>query len=278
VGLKPARGRIPKGPWVSEILHGFSTDGCVSVDVADTAAMLDALSFWDPNAWTGVQKPAVPFLAASKHRAPRVRIGFTTTSPLAVAPEQPAIDAVTKAATLLNQLGFPVEEAKIKWPMPPDELERDFLTVWATGSAYLEFPDWSEVEDVNKALLAQAKAQSSHDYIKALVRLQLFSRHLLNAWGQDFDVLLTPTIAREPPKVGWIFEGNDVMHRAAEMVPYSGWINVTGQPAISLPLHVSENGLPVGVQLVGAPWREDLLLQISRELEEATNWQASLPV
>ncbi len=278
VGLKASRGRIPKGPWLSEILHGFSTDGCVSTTVADTAAMLDVLNHWDPNAWTGVQKPKIAFAVSSKERAPRVRIGFTTSSPLQVKPEQSAIDAVTKTATVLNEMGYAVSEARVTWPLSAEQLEKDFLTVWATGSAYLDFPDWTEVEDVNKGLLARAKAQSSHDYIQALVRLQLFSRQLLNSWGETFDVLLTPTIAREPPKIGWIHEGKDVMHRAAEMVPYSGWINVTGQPAISVPMHIAASGLPVGVQLVGAPWRDDLILQIARELEEATLWNAHLPV
>ncbi len=278
VGLKASRGRIPKGPWLSEILHGFSTDGCVSTNVADTAAMLDALNHWDPKAWTGVQIPPVPFSESTKLRAPRVRIGYTTTSPLAVKPEQSAVDAVTKTATVLSALGFAVEEAKVPWPMAPQQLEADFLTVWATSSAYLDLPDWTDVEDVNKSLLAQAKAQSSHDYIKSLIRLQIFSRQLLNLWGSEFDVLLTPTIAMEPPKIGWIHEGPDVMHRAVEMVPYSGWINVTGQPAISIPMHVAASGLPVGVQLIGAPWRDDLILQIAQELEEATMWYASLPV
>lgn len=278
VGLKPSRGRIPKGPWLSEILHGFSTDGCVSTTVADTAAMLDVLNHWDPNAWTGVQVPETPFSQTTKQRAPRVRIGYTITNALGVKPEQSCVDAVTKTATLLSELGFAVEEAKVKWPIAPDQLERDFLTLWATASAYVDFPDWSEVEPVNQELLAQSKAQSSHDYIKALIRLQLFSRNLLNAWGKSFDVLLTPTIAMEPPKIGWLFEGSNVMRRAAEMVPYSGWINVTGQPAISLPMHVAASGLPVGVQLVGAPWRDDLILQVARELEEAVHWRASLPV
>lgn len=278
VGLKPSRGRVPKGPWLSEILHGFSTDGCVSTTVADTAAMLDVLNHWDPKAWTGVQTPDVPFSQTTKLRAPRVRIGFTTTNALGIAPEQSAVDAVTKTATILASLGFPVEEAVMSWPTSPAQLEQDFLTLWATGSAYMDFADWTDVEEVNKQLLAKAKAQSSHDYIKALVRLQLFSRNILNAWGQDFDVLLTPSIAVEPPRIGWLFEAKDVMRRAAEMVPYSGWINVTGQPAISLPMHVAASGLPVGAQLVGPPWRDDLILQIAQELEEVGQWRDSLPV
>jgi amidase len=122
-----------------------------------------------------------------------------------------------------------------------------------------------------------AKAQSSHDYLQAVLRLQVFARKILQSWGKDFDVLLTPTMAMEPPPIGWLFENAEtdaerLLWRCTEMVPYTGWCNVTGQPAMSLPTYTAPSGLPVGVQIVAPPAREDLLLMLGTELEQACGW------
>lgn len=283
VGLKPSRGRVPKGPWASEIMHGFSVDGCVSTNIVDTAAMLDVICRHDPTAWYSVPNPTAPFVDAIKKRYPRLRIGYTTHGPIPVPLDQSAVDAVTKTATLLAEMGHQVEEVKVQWPMSPEALLRDFIAVWCTATAYADLPDWSQLEPINHGLRQMGLTQNSVEYVASVVRLQVFSRKIVSTWGQDFDLLLTPTLAIEPPRIGWIYENGDqdpvaLLMRACEMVPYTSWINITGQPAISLPTYVSPSGLPMGVQLVAQHLREDLLLQVGAELEEALDWASSLPL
>ena len=278
VGLKPSRARIPKGPLVSEVMHGFTTDGCVSLTVADTAAMLDLLAQYDPTAWMTLPRPETSYLDSAIHKPGRLRIGFTVQGPYStVSVAQSCIDAVTRTATILSELGHDVRPAQIDWPHSDESLARDFIAVWCTGSAYQDVKDWSKVEPLNQQLRAMAKAQSSYDYLQAVLRLQVFARKILNNWGKEFDVLLTPTMAMEPPPIGWLFQSGEIdaeklLRRCTEMVPFTGWCNVTGQPASSLPTETAPSGLPVGVQLVAPPAREDLLLMLGTELEQACGW------
>jgi amidase len=180
-------------------------------------------------------------------------------------------------------MGHQVEEVKVDWPLSPEALLRDFIAVWCTATAYADLPDWSQLEPINHGLRQMGLAQNSLDYVASVVRLQVFSRKLVSSWGQQFDLLLTPTLAIEPPPIGWIYEKGDqdpvaLLMRACEMVPYTSWINITGQPAISLPTYVAPSGLPMGVQLVAQHLREDQLLQVGSELEEALDWAGTLPL
>jgi amidase len=282
VGLKASRGRIPKGPWASDIMHGFSVDGCVSTTVADTAAVLDVICRHDPTAWYSVPNPPKPFLDVLKTRAPRLRIGYTTRGPVPVALDQSAIDAVTKTATLLAELGHQVEEVRVDWPLSPEQLLKDFIAVWCTATGYVDLNDWSQLEPINHGLRQMGLAQNSLDYVGAVLRLQVFSRKIVSNWESQYDLLLTPTLAIEPPNIGWMYEKGDtdptaLLMRACEMVPYTSWINITGQPAIALPTYVAPSGLPMGVQLVAQHLREDLLLQVGQELEDALCWVETLP-
>src|SRR5690606_33265385 len=109
-----------------------------------------------------------------------------------------------------------------------------------------------------------------------------FSRQLVAQWRRDFDLLLTPTITMEPPMIGWLYETgatdpDEILWRCTEMVPYSGFCNVSGLPAISLPVHWTETGLPVGVQLVAAPFAEEVLLQVGAQLEAVFDWVPRRP-
>ncbi|MEN9835004.1 MAG: 6-aminohexanoate-cyclic-dimer hydrolase [Pseudomonadota bacterium] len=278
VGLKPSRGRIAKGPLVSEVMHGFTTDGCVSRGVADTAAVLDALSTFDPATWMTLPTPSTSYLSLLSQKAPRLRIGFTIHGPYSgVSVDQSSIDAVTRTATILSELGHDVRPVQIDWPHVDKPLARDFIAVWCTGSAYQQVQDWSEVEPLNQALKEMCQRQSSFDYTQAVLRLQIFARKILASWGENFDLLLSPTLAIEPPPIGWLYasglkDAEDLLWRCTEMVPFTGWCNVTGQPAISLPTYTAPSGLPVGVQIVAPPAREDLLLMIGAELEEVCGW------
>lgn len=282
VGLKVSRGRVPKGPWASDIMHGFSVDGCVSTTIADTAAVLDVICRYDPTAWYSVPTPAASFASVAQRRAPRLRIGFTTGGPIPVPLDQSSIDAITKTATLLAAMGHQVEEVQVAWPLSPEALLSDFTAVWCTATGYSDLQDWSQLEPINHGLRQMGLAQNSIDYVGSVLRLQVFSRKIVSSWGDQYDLLLTPTMAIEPPRIGWIYDKGDtdpkaLLMRACEMVPYTSWVNITGQPAISLPTYVAPSGLPVGVQLVAQHLREDLLLQVGQELEDALSWYETLP-
>ena len=288
VGLKPSRARVPKGPLVSEVMLGFTTDGCQALTVTDSAAFLDVIAHYDPTCWNTLPAPAETYLSSALRGAngegKRLRIGFTTTGPYSVDVAQSCIDAVTKTATILSSLGHDVYCVTPKWPgAGSQQLAEDFISIWCTSAAYQDIDDWSLVEPLNAALRQMSLELSSHDYIKAMLRLQVFSRQIVRDWGKDYDLLLTPSLAMEPPKIGWLYATGEtdpkkLLWRCTEMVPYSGWCNVTGQPAISLPTHMSASGLPIGVQLAAPPFREDLLLEVGAELERTIGWAALLPV
>lgn len=280
VGLKASRARIPKGPFLSEVMHGFSTDGCVSVDMADTAAMLDALSAFDPTGWYGLPLPATPFAEQMRVNPGKLRIAVATQGPIPMATAATCVDAVMKTAEALRGLGHEVFEGAPDWggTAAGEQLARDFIAVWSSGSAYQEVSDPAALEPLNRGLREMCEKMSAADYIRTVTRLQLFSRRVVQSFGKTFDLLLTPTMAMEPPDIGWIFAGSatdpeSLLMRCTEMVPFTGWSNVTGQPAISLPTYVSASGLPIGVQLTAPPFREDLLLQVGKQLEEAMSWR-----
>lgn len=282
VGLKASRGRIPKGPLIGNPMLGFPTDGSLTRTVADTATMLDAMAGFDPNSWYGAPPHPRSYLEEACTKPPRLKIAFTTKGPVDVPVAASAVVALDRTVKMLEDMGHHVFEAPPIWPQTGHNLGEDFLAVWCTGAAYVDVPCWEDVEPINKGLRECALAQSSFEYERTVIRLQAFSRAVVRQWGQSFDLLLTPSIAMEPPPIGWLYETGvtDVkalLWRCTEMVPYSGWCNVTGQPAISLPVHMSEAGLPVGVQLVGPPFGEHVLLQVASELESACGWHKRSP-
>lgn len=280
VGLKPSRGRVSSGPVACDVMHGGAVEGCVSRTVADTAAVLDAVSAFDPHAWYNAPAPVRPFLEETHEDPRRLRIAFTTRAPTGGPVDRECVTAVENAARLLDGLGHEVFEGAPAWP-DESEFVPAFLVVWNTGSAYWDVDDWDAIEPLNAELRRQAAAMSSLDYVAGVLRLQALSRQLVAAWGRDFDVLMTPTVAVLPPKVGYLFEGVDdpmvSIGRAAEMAPFTAMFNVSGQPAVSLPLHRSDGGLPVGVQLVGKPWGEAELLRLSAQIERAAPWRDARP-
>jgi amidase len=281
VGLKSSRGRVSSGPLVSDIMHGGAVEGCVSRTVAETAAIFDEIGKPDPHAWYNAPPPERPYSDEIGRPPGRLRIAFTTVPPTGVPVEAACVEAVDSTARLLEDLGHDVFEGAPAWP-DPDEMLQHFLTVWNTGLAYWDVSDWSKVEPLSAAMREAALAVDSLTYVRAVAHMQIYSRQIVAAWDRDFDVLLTPTTAIEPPKIGAMFEGAEAdpmmpLMKAAEMAPFTPFFNVTGQPAISLPLHWSEKGLPIGVQLVGRPWGESELIRLASQLEQARPWAERRP-
>lgn len=281
VGLKPSRGRISEGPLVSDCMHGGAVQGVVSHTVADTALTLDVASGFDPGAWYNAPAPSRPFLDEVGAPTGRLRIAYTTKAPTGVPVDAACVDAVLETAKLLADAGHEVFEGTPDWP-DENEITPAFLVVWSTGSAYFPVEDWSKIEGVNSALREQASQLSSLDYVQGVIKLQMMSRRLVAAWGKRFDLLLTPTLANEPVPVGAFWQGGDLVPvmpllNAATFCPFTPMFNVSGQPAISLPMHWSESGLPIGVQLVGKPFGEAELIRVASQLETMAPWRSRRP-
>ena len=170
--------------------------------------------------------------------------------------------ALERAGGLLEQLGHKVFTIDTDVFQP--EAIQPFLDVINTGFAEYDGIDWDKVEPHNKASYEAAKKADSLTPIRALGELQRLTRRVVSRWGQEFDLLVTPTMTIEPPVAGTVLAE---MHANPDapamtvvaMVAFTAVYNITGQPAINLPLHWSASGLPIGVQIVGGPWQEALL-------------------
>lgn len=283
VGLKPSRGRVSPGPDAWEAWDGYSTSGAITRSVRDTAAVLDAISGYEPGdpyvapAWP---RPLVQEVGADPGS---LRVGFVDRSPHA--PSHPEVEAaLAEAAMLLSSLGHAVEQSAPAAMFDPSMNPR-FLIVIAAHTRVEA--DWVEsllgrpieegdLEFDNRALAAMGASISAADYLRAQAAQGLWTRDMLSWWhpadgSRGFDVLMTPTIAGPPPPIGWL-SGRGSAARMRALLQFTGQFNVTGQPAISLPTHVTADGLPVGVQLVAAYGREDLLVRLASQIERARPW------
>jgi len=282
VGLKPTRGRITN---VTVEAEGFATAGVVTRDVVDAAAVLDVLAQHDPAAWWSPPTPARSYAAALAEAAPRgLRIGVMVDSPIEGLPVDPACRAaVDVAVATLEAAGHHVTEAQLPLPSA-DELVGAITAVWNIAGAGAPIVDGARLEPINQALRAAARATDSWTYAERVHQAQVMTRPIVEAFVTGCDLLLTPTMACFPPPIGTLRTGEDAdpmmpLVNSYPMAVFTALFNATGQPAISVPVHHDDaTGLPVGVQLAAAPWREDLLLQVARTLEEAHRWTARHPV
>ena len=281
VGLKPARGRVSLAP-LSEFAGGIAIEGCVSRSVADTALVLDVISGYEPGDPYWAPPPARPFVEAAERKPGALRVAFMTESPNGVPVHEECVTAVRESVDLLESLGHTVQEAP---PMSDEGYIDNFIRVWTSGAAISvrgfgmlrgEPLDPADLEPLTKEMVDLAETFSATDYLESVGFLQMLARGVVSMWN-DVDVLITPTVAQPPLKIGALApdEGQPAMQmleKAGEWVPFTPVFNVTGQPAISLPLHQSPDGLPIGVQFVGPPAGEELLLSLAAQLEEARPW------
>jgi amidase len=282
VGLKPSQGRITLGPARDE--SGLSVEHCVSRTVRDCAALLDATA--GPGIGDTVIAPAPtrPYRDEVGADPGRLRIGLMATHPKGIPVSPECEKAARSAAHLLEGLGHHVEEAHPD-VFGDEELGRRFGAIWSTNQAItiarIEAMIGREitaddVEPVNWAMAQFAKGISAVEYAQGLAAVSAFRRRMHAWWTAGHDLLLTPTLAHLPPVLGTIV--NDPadpmrpMTLSGAFVPFTPAFNTSGQPAISLPLSWTDDGLPVGVQLVGAYGREDVLLRIAGQLEQASPW------
>jgi amidase len=281
VGLKPTRGRVTN---LTIDLEGFATSGVLTRTVADTAAAMDVLARHDPAAWWSPPTPQGSLASAMTMAAPTgLRIGVLVDSPIDGLSVDPACAAAVDATLrTLESVGHHVVDTPLPLP-PPDELVAAFTTIWNVGGAGVALAEPNRVEPHNRALRDAARAIDSWTYAEGVKKTQHLSRRIVEAFVTGFDLFVTPTMACLPPPIGaWrAGTGDDPLMALVNSYPmavFTSLFNVTGQPAISVPVyHDDATGLPVGVQIVAPPWREDLLVQVSHTLELAHPWTDRRP-
>jgi amidase len=272
VGFKPSRGRVPR---LAQSWLGAVVEGVVSRTVADTAAVLDAIAGPDPLAWYNAPAPPRPFAQETDTPPGQLRIGLMAQAPLGLPTDDPCVAGAREVAATLEELGHSVTEVEV--PTFSEEMVPPFIVLTVGGLADYEGVDWSAVEPHIAHQHRHSGEIGAYDYVLAARTLELISRREVARWGRDFDVLVTPTSAILPPVAGTILEAQ---HAAPDQpvldvirsVAFTAFGNVSGLPAVSLPLHWSEEGLPVGVQLVAGPWQEAGLIALSAQLEQARPW------
>jgi amidase len=279
VGLKSSRGRIPR---LAQTWMGAVAEGAVTRTVADTAASLDAMAGPDPLAWNNALPPARPYAEEVGADPGRLRIGLMAEAPLGIPTDPACVEAARSTAQLLAELGHEVEEVEV--PTVSEELIASFVTMTAGGLADYDGVDWEKVEPHNRHGYEAATNQvNAYEYVVAVRKLEKLSRREVASWGRDFDVLLTPTSAILPPQAGSVLAAQHAAPEAPVLetvasVSFTAFGNVTGLPSISLPLHWSAEGLPVGTMLTGAPFDEATLIRLAAQLESARPWADRRPL
>ncbi|MEO5852879.1 MAG: amidase [Nocardioides sp.] len=301
VGLKTSRGVGPYGPQTGEVMFGMVTQGVVSRTVRDSAGLLDAIIGPDPRAGYQAALPPERFADLLSRPPGTLRIGYSCSSAINAHPDPEAVAAVDSAAALLTELGHQVEE--VSPPYDDEALARDFLTIWfaqlyaqvAEVKRRLGSPD-SHFEADTLASAELGRAAGMQSLFTSLANVNGYIRSL-SSFHQTYDLFLTPTLAKPPlavdaltsppslqraarvvarTRTGKLLAASGVLDQLIDdnlgWVPYTQLANLTGRPAISVPLHWTTAGLPLGVQLVGRLGADGLLLQLAAQLEEARPW------
>ena len=290
VGLKPSRQRITEGPLVGDSLSGLVCELIVSRSVRDTALMLDAVHGPAPGDPYVAPPPLRPYADELAEGGQRLRIGVAVESLAGIEVHPTVVEATRAAETMLEGLGHSVEESR-PGGFENMDLVDTFMARWAAGQAASlalfsrllgrELTE-ADVEPLTWALAREGRGVDAAEYLGAINRHQLMSRMVAN-WYEDegFDLLLTPTLGEPPPPLGTYDDSGDdpmrAIERAKVTAAFAGAYNATGQPAISLPLHWDQDGLPIGVQLIAPLGREDLLIRVAAELERAHPWADRTP-
>jgi amidase len=284
VGLKPGRGRTPNGPLAGETGFGLTIEFGLTRTVRDAAALLDAVGgqpIGDKYVAADPDRPYRDVLLTDPGRL-RVAVTYEAWSGVSVDPQVAAV--TRRAAETLEWIGHSVVEGRPRIDAG-DVVDALMLNVYATGGAMLRAPrrpDPALLEAVSREVLAEVAAASALDVLAAVDAQNRVTRPA-GLFLHEHDLLITPTVAWLPPPHGTLNQNaggqspRDWLHRILEYGPFTAPFNVSGHPAISLPLGESREGMPIGVQLVAAAGREDLLLQVAAQLEEALPWRDRQP-
>ncbi len=302
-GLKPTRGRIPIGPDIGEAWRGMAIHHVLTLSVRDSAAMLDATAGPDVGAPYIIPPPERPFLEEVRRDPGRLRIAFTSRPLLPGTVHPDCVRGVEETARLCQELGHDVEEAAPQ--IEGHAFARDFLTmVCAETRAEIVEGEaltgkkarFGEFEPATWALVLLGEQISAGEYSCALRSLQRAARQV-GAFFEKYDVLLTPTLATPPMEIGWLqptgvrafalkllgsLNAGALLNKLAGIealaeevfafIPFTPVFNVTGQPAMSVPLVWNDEGLPIGMHFVARFGEEATLFRLAGQLERARPW------
>lgn len=281
VGFKPSRGRMPQAPE-AELGSGLGIEHVITKSVRDTAAMLDATHGNDIGPPYSAPTPQRPFVDALEIVPKQLKVAFWTRYWDTCEPTHPeCVRAVERTASILTDMGHNLEEQRPEFDY--QALQAAFMKLWVSMSSQMVYgitsdPTLEEFEQYTLDLAKLGRDLSATEFIAARDHVMKLGR-LFGAFHKEYDLLLTTTLGRPPIKIGeWRRDSlfNDPEVQRSFML-CSGLANATGQPAISLPLHITEDGLPVGVMLTAAYGKEELLLSVAAELERALPWTERKP-
>ncbi len=286
VGLKPQRGRISLGPEQGD--NPLAVDGVLTRTVQETARVLDVLAGYETGDATWAPPPAEPFATAATKDPGRLRIAVTSQPPLEHVPVDPACEAgVRRAAELLAHLGHEVREATPAWRIEglfelfADEFCSLVAAAIAFGGAIAGHPPRArDVEPLSWYVWQRAQALSAPRFLLGHTRLAAVARALTGFFDQH-DILLTPALAQLPVEIGAIDpladDAQATFMRAAAFTPFTALANVTGLPAIAVPIDRAPGGLPLAIQLQSGPAQEGRLLALAGQLEAVCPWGQRSP-
>ncbi len=286
VGLKPTRDRIPTGPDMSDPLFAHAIEFAVTRSVRDSAALLDLVAGPDSGAPHIIAPPSLPFADAAARDPGKLKIAYEPGSMLGTPIHDENAAAAANAATLLSELGHTVIESPVKIDF--DEFAQHINVIWCAFNAFFVeqtcaatgcAPDVDHFEAVTLTTAEFGAACNATTLLTALDYVNRLTRETAAAFS-DFDVLMSSTLGSPPPAHGVLDQNNaeisaiDWTRQTFRYATNTPLANSTGQPAISLPMHWSQDGLPIGVQLMGGMGQEGQLLALASQLEEAHGWQA----
>jgi amidase len=272
-GIKPTRGRVSNAPISAEI-SGLATNGPIARTVRDAAALLDAMAGPAPSDWIWVAPPATSYLDACDDEPHRLRIGrYSTPAVEGAVLHDDCRAAFDSASDLLESLGHTVVDHT---PVFGPELLHSFMAIWASEFASLPITpeDEAKTRPLTRWIREYGRALSGPDVYTALAALRGVARAEIEA-TQQYDAVLTPTLAQPPALVGGIRNDDDPaadFRAQGHFTPFTAPYNMSGQPAVSVPLHWTDAGLPIGIQLVGRPGDETTLVRLAAQLEAAAPW------
>ncbi len=276
VGLKPTRARGSLAPDFGQYWGPLTHEHVVTRSVRDSAGVLDAIAGAAPGDPYSAPAPGRPWRQEVEAEPKRLRVGVLD---LDDAVDSEVRGAVDQTAGWLDSLGHEVKRQEFAC------LDRAEFGPWISGGLARDLDRWSEhfgepigqddIEPVNWLMAQAGRRMTAPEYVAAEERAFAWARELQAPWGDAIDILLLPTSPILPPQLGWAapsVPAHELLGRLGGMTRFTMAFDVSGQPAISLPLHTSSNGLPIGVQLVAATAHEDLLFQLSGQLERAHPW------
>ncbi len=287
-GLKPSRGRLPMGPDIGDIMHGLVTEHALTRSVRDSAALLDATDGPDVGAPYAAPPKARPYTQEVTTAPGKLRIAFTTRTNTGAPVHPECLKAMDDAVKLLTELGHTVVEGSLEVPNE-DLLGQTFMTLWSSGvvvalekmSPFTGRALTPELfEPLTWALYDVGRQNTAASYLMAHDTMQHFARAFARKFV-DVDAWLLPTLAEPPVPLGTFDAppGEPMMSmlRALAFTPFCAIANITGNPAMSVPLHWSADGLPVGVQFIGRFGDEATLFRLAGQLESARPWAHRRP-